>query len=371
MKRILLIGTCPNQTTGYASVMHNMIKVLSKQNTVIVFGFQAHTSKQLPEYNSNVIVQSYHDFGLNNINAIVKLSNPDTMIIYNDACVVSNFLVKMKEEKCTENVKKIVYLDIVYPFIKKAHIDTINNNCDLVCTFLESWKNELVSNGLQKPVYVVSHGVDDDISKIEREEARKQLNIQHDGPLLINMNKNVPRKRYDIFLKALSKFYEENPESPMRVVIGTFTNGAWNIDELIDRLYPNLNDKIEFLKDPHDMDKQTINLLYNACELGINLCDGEGFGLCNYEHAVVGGKQILTDLPMFREIYEEKAIYVDVKCEYHSDNMRDSIGGIAKIADHEDAAKKIELALESLEDETELGRKYTYDKEIGKLEDLC
>lgn len=367
MKRILLIGTHPNQNTGYASVMHNIIQYLSQNNTVIVFGFQA-GSDPTPEYNSNVIVQSFQDFGIQNINALVKLSNPDTIILYNDPCVISNFLVTMQQ--IDHPAKKIAYLDIVYPFVKKSHIDTLNENCDIVCTFLEAWKTELETNGITKPIYVISHGLDSDIVNIEKETARKQLNIAHDGPLLLNMNKNVPRKRYDVFFKGLSDFFTHNPASKLRVIIGTFKNGSWDLDEMIERLYPNIGDKIEFLKDPHNMTKKTVNLLYNACEFGINVCDGEGFGLCNYEHFAVGGRQILTDLKVFREIYGDNATYIDVKCEYHSDNMRDSIGGIAKIADYEDMSKKLSGLLT---DQTVLfiETKYNYTKEIEKLEALC
>ena len=368
MKRILLIGTHPNQNTGYASVMHNMIKRLSQKNTVIVFGFQA-SSNPTPEYNSNVIVQSFQDFGLQNINALVKLSNPDTIITYNDPCVVCNFLVTMRQIE--HSAKTIAYLDLVYPFVKKSHIDTLNENCDIVCTFLETWKSELESNGVTKPIHVVSHGLDSDIVCIDKESARKQLNIVHDGPLLLNMNKNVPRKRYDVFFKGLSRYYTDNPDSCLRVVVGTFRNGAWDLEEMIERLYPNLNDKIEFLKEPHNMSKKTVNLLYNACEYGINTCDGEGFGLCNYEHAAVGGRQILTDLKVFREIYDVNATYIDVSCEYHADNMRDSIGGIASIADYQDLSKKIKEILSTQETTPPFELKYEYDKEIEKLEALC
>jgi hypothetical protein len=34
--------------------------------------------------------------------------------------------------------------------------------------------------------------------------------------------------------------------------------------------------------------------IYNASDVGLNSCDGEGFGLCNYEHASLGKPQILS-----------------------------------------------------------------------------
>jgi glycosyltransferase involved in cell wall biosynthesis len=37
-----------------------------------------------------------------------------------------------------------------------------------------------------------------------------------------------------------------------------------------------------------------INNMYNACDVGINTCLGEGFGLCNFEHASLGAAQVVS-----------------------------------------------------------------------------
>ena len=44
----------------------------------------------------------------------------------------------------------------------------------------------------------------------------------------------------------------------------------------------------------NQMSDEMLNCLYNSCDIGINTCVGEGFGLCNLEHASLGKPQINT-----------------------------------------------------------------------------
>jgi hypothetical protein len=48
------------------------------------------------------------------------------------------------------------------------------------------------------------------------------------------------------------------------------------------------------------LNDDTINELYNACDIGINTSDGEGFGLCQIEHLYTGAPQIVTDIGGYR-----------------------------------------------------------------------
>ena len=46
-----------------------------------------------------------------------------------------------------------------------------------------------------------------------------------------------------------------------------------------------------------------LNALYNACDVGINTCVGEGFGLCNVEHAGLGKPQIVSNVGGLSDIF--------------------------------------------------------------------
>jgi glycosyltransferase involved in cell wall biosynthesis len=57
-----------------------------------------------------------------------------------------------------------------------------------------------------------------------------------------------------------------------------------------------------------DFDDDRLNLLYNACDIGINTSDREGWGLVSFEHAATGAPQIVSDLPALRELWHNSAI---------------------------------------------------------------
>jgi hypothetical protein len=60
--------------------------------------------------------------------------------------------------------------------------------------------------------------------------------------------------------------------------------------------------------------EEYINILYNAADVGLNTCCGEGFGLTNMEHACIGKFQIVSAVPAFREILSDHdAILIEPK----------------------------------------------------------
>jgi glycosyltransferase involved in cell wall biosynthesis len=48
-----------------------------------------------------------------------------------------------------------------------------------------------------------------------------------------------------------------------------------------------------------------VNMMYNAADVGINTCMGEGFGLCNMEHAGVGKPQIVSAVGALEDIFAD------------------------------------------------------------------
>jgi glycosyltransferase involved in cell wall biosynthesis len=48
---------------------------------------------------------------------------------------------------------------------------------------------------------------------------------------------------------------------------------------------------------------EQLNQVYNACDVGINTCIGEGWGLVNFEHAATGVAQVVPDHTSLREIF--------------------------------------------------------------------
>ncbi len=71
----------------------------------------------------------------------------------------------------------------------------------------------------------------------------------------------------------------------------------------------------------HDPDKpraqratetpERLNLIYNACDIGLNTASGEGWGLAAFEHAATGAAQIVPRHTACAELWEGAAEFVD------------------------------------------------------------
>jgi hypothetical protein len=83
-----------------------------------------------------------------------------------------------------------------------------------------------------------------------------------------------------------------------------------------------------------------INVLYNVCDVGMNTCIGEGFGLCNMEHAVLGKPQVVSKVGALRDIFGDEAI--EPAAWYQIPNIEDEHTGIGGFVSHKDVADKLD-----------------------------
>jgi D-inositol-3-phosphate glycosyltransferase len=116
----------------------------------------------------------------------------------------------------------------------------------------------------------------------------------HDAFIVLNANRPQPRKRIDLTIRGFAQFAHNKPPNIRlylhHAVMGLEEReeivrqaGAWGVtDRLI--LSPGSG---------HYTPDEELNLIYNACDVGINTTMGEGWGLVSFEHAATGAAQIL------------------------------------------------------------------------------
>ena len=348
MKRVTLVCTHPQQYSGYAKVGYNILKKLKLEGYELnVYAIQRGTTSDdfRNDINSEINV---HDVGPNEsgfnfsgLPEFLKLTRTDTLIIYNDAYVISMYLHHiMQNIKMLRKLRIIAYFDQVYEYTNPKYIENFNKHLDSVIVFSELWKSIIVSQGLTIPVYVMPHGVDEE--KVVKEQACEKLGLNPQGLYLLNLNTNQVRKRYDIFAMGVAQYFRDNPDSELKIVLPIFEKESFNFEEIFnnelkdsDIHYSNVVIPFE----AHKMSDREVNLMYNACDIGINTCDGEGYGLCNIEHGSLGKPQIVSNVGHFKETDFFKLNSV---CTYYVDNNRDAIGGKATIVSPNSVAKAIE-----------------------------
>ncbi len=364
--RVLFCGTHPYSTNGYSYVTIELAKEIAKRKDVkySVFGFQnfGNTSedhKNARKWPTNVFVYDAFanenprqmGFGFDQIADFVTLNKPDVVVIYNDAIVVTNILEKLKTIK-DRKFKIIVYFDQVYLHQKKEHIKKINDEADLVLAFTPYWEENMKKIGVSKPTDYLCHGFDKMVHyPVPKRLARQYFGLRPDDFIVMNLNRNQPRKRWDTCLQAWAEIVSRHIEEPIKLLIATAVNGAWNLIEVYERELGKRGLTLEqgmkhivLIDNPQQLSDEEINILYNVADVGINTCDGEGFGLCNFQQAAIGIPQIIPYLGGFKQFFtKDNSLLVEPKFSFYVDASRDGVGGEALLCDWQDFADAIDL----------------------------
>ena len=141
-------------------------------------------------------------------------------------------------------------------------------------------------------------------------------------------------------------------DEPIRLLIATSMHGGWDLSDLIISECRKYNINIDDLKkhliilqNPQQITDFDINVMYNVGDIGFNTCDGEGFGLCNFEQAGVGVPQIVPNIGGFKDFFVKgrNALMIDPKWTYYCDHSRDYVAGEAEMCDINDYVEALEF----------------------------
>lgn len=365
MKKVILCGTHPAQYNGYSKVVFELSKYLSncKDIKLHIFGFQNFYDKEehkverkLPHNVEIFDVYANENpknkgFGEKLIKQYITDISPDIVIIYNDLVVINSLIevIKTIEDR---QFKLIPYIDIVYKNEKNMLIKNISDACDGAIMFTEYWDSVIKTQNFSKPTYILEHGFNSDaFYPIPKKISRKFFGISEDDFVIVNLNRNQPRKRWDLCLMSFIKFVSTHKDESIKLLIATSMNGGWDlIDLMISECRKYNMDVNEFKKhliiiqNPQQISDFEINVMYNVGNVGINTCDGEGFGLCNFEQAGIGIPQIVPNIGGFKDFFnKDNSCIIEPKWTYYCDHSRDFVSGEAEMCDVDDYVKAMEF----------------------------
>lgn len=372
--KIIIFGTHPLQMNGYSQVVYHMAKELDANGSfsVVIYGFQNFidgnihgSARSLPDsvhvHDACQVERSKNNgqvpemgFGFSGVAEFVAAQRPDVILVYNDMVVVQNVLAEIQKvpQDIRSKFKVAVYADQVYIGTRKQFVQMLNEQTDLVIAFTPYWLRVLTNQGVDKvPVGVLRHGFDPrTYYPIPQKLARKFLGIGENEFVILNINRNQPRKRWDTCLQAYAEFISMHMDEPIKLIMATTLTGGWNLMEIYEhelrKRGMTLDQGMKFLvllDKPQMLSDFDVNVLYNAADVGLNTCDGEGFGLCNFQQAGVGVPQVVPYIGGFKDMLSsDRAHLVNPVLTYHVDASRDGVGGEAFMCDFNDFVRGIE-----------------------------
>ena len=363
--KFLLVSTHAHQFTGYSKVSYNVLQVLTEIPWLSVthYGFQKHPSipPQYRPYPSNVEVidaaaiekaaaqaqgqtQQTQGFGFVALPDVIRKKQPNVVLIYNDMSVVTKFLEEIRKSGIPRNFKIWVYCDQVYNTQLQGYLDVLNRDADIVFAFTPFWKKCLKDQGVTRPLDTILHGFDSrQFFTVPKEIVRKQIGIPNDAFVILNINRNQPRKRYDILIMAFVELVVKYPTKPifLMCVCDKGEKGGWWLFEIYQRELklrgvPTERFGNRLMVSSQDMvfKDEDVNMFYNVADVGISTADGEGWGLCQFEHMGVGVPQVVPDIGGFKEFCnKDNSVVVNASVRYYLPGVYSPVGGEANACD--------------------------------------
>jgi D-inositol-3-phosphate glycosyltransferase len=314
MKKILYAGDAFVET-GFGRVAENLLPALAEHYEVVVMATNYHGDPHEEAKKYRVYPAMIHGtdpFGSHRIAEIIQQEKPDLVWITNDIWIALSLWEAAKPLQDQIGFKWFVYTPVdsygLFPSLAPPMMEWSG-----LATYTEFGKEELVKMGYDKPIAVIPHGTD--FSKffpIDPVECRKELGVPADVFIVFNGNRNQPRKRIDLTIKAFIDFAQNKPDARLWLNMGAKDMG-WPIIDLFKRVardaeYDPTGKLI--LTSPHFsthncLPIEKLNKVYNSADIGINTCIGEGWGLVNTEHAAAGVAQVVPDHTSLKEIFND------------------------------------------------------------------
>jgi glycosyltransferase involved in cell wall biosynthesis len=403
-KKFLLVSTHAQQTTGYSKVSYNLVQQLAKYPEIELmhFGFQRFfdIGPDYRLYPSNVRVYDpakeeakgapkEQGFGYSQLPDVVRSFQPDVILLYNDAAVITSFLDKLQTAfPGPKPYKTIIYFDQVYTTQRPDLLARIDRDADLYFAFTQFWKECLASQGIRKPIHILRHGFDASLYKpMNRLELRRKHGLPENLFLMVNINRNTPRKRYDLLVTALAELVARYPTKPIALlcVCDAGEQGGFPMHEIYTRELIKRNVPVEqhigkllITKTAMNYTDETVNEMYCMADIGVSAAEGEGFGLCNFEAMGCGVPQVVPDVGGFKDFCRpENSMLVKPERSYYIPYAYSGLGGIAEVINPADLCLAIEeylLDSELRETHGQAAREmiltYKWEDEVKKLVDV-
>ena len=247
--------------------------------------------------------------GFDSIKQIVLKLHPQIIIIVGDNNNLEKHVHILGECYRAWNGKLILYMPVDREIFPIGHFNTLR--CNKLLTLTNSSLDTITNCHYPYPLGALPHAVRTDIfhpirgPNIREILREKLLGLGSDCFLIMNLNQQGERKRFDITLEAFSLFVAKYPTA-----ILVIKQARPNIMELIEKY--GIKKHMVFVK--YDMSATEMNMVYNCADVGINTSRGEGWGLIPCEMACCAIPQIVPRNTSHVEIFGDD--YDFMECEY-------------------------------------------------------
>jgi D-inositol-3-phosphate glycosyltransferase len=332
MTRILIIGDAV-APTGFARVIRSIFEPL--HNDFELHQLATRYDGQPHDYPWKLYpaAKGKSVYGYDQIVPLIEQIKPEIVFLLYDIPYQIPYMEELR--KAAPQPKVVIYSPVESGPIAPEMLQRISSVSRYV-TYTDYGRREIAKSlalvRTEAPTFtfpeleVISHGVDthrfyplgDDSGDIpaRRIEARRAMKLDDADHLnafiVLNANRNMPRKRIDLTMQGFAQFAQDKPANVKLYLHMATQDTGWNVVVLakrygiFDRLIMTQADNSR----PTFSDEQ-LNLLYNACDAGITTTTGEGWGMVSFEHAATRAAQIMPRHTSLKDLWKDAAEFVE------------------------------------------------------------
>src|SRR5258705_3831151 len=305
---------------------------------------------------------------------LIEEIHPSLIVILHDIWMFEYYLRLFKPYR--NQLKIISYIPLDGKIINEDDAAALEE-CDCIVGYTHFVKNEFdqaFSRLVQKrggnfpKVEIIPHGVDRDrfhpsaellkaqVASEARANAKRKLfgdfgDVDR-STIVLNASRPDKRKRIDLTIAGFARFAADKPEN-VRLCLHHGIRDETVEHQMTTLLHRyGVADRAFLNPLPGGVvNDEQLNLLYNACDIGINTSMGEGWGLVSLEHAATGAVQMVPDHSACQEIWSGSGELIPVVRNYIPEftvlQMGEvSVDGVAEALDrlYTDRKRQQELA---------------------------
>lgn len=326
--RLLVVGdgVVP---TGFSRVIHSILRNLDRDaydvhHLAINYHGDPHT-EDWAIYPAGVGGDA---LGFNRIPEFLDKIEPQIVLTVGDLWIQRAYLEILRESSLRPAI-------VTYSPVDSGPVDPEwLEDIDVVSRFVlysEYGRSEVFAalrhRGRLTALEVIPHGVDTrefrPLPAVGKEagmtRARRMLGMEpraaEEAFIVLNANRNQPRKRIDITIQGFTLFAKGKPKGVKLYLHMGPKDDGWDVVKLCRRC--GVEDRLILSHSPDgrspSVTDEQLNIVYNACDVGINTSLGEGWGLVSFEHAATNRAQIVPNHSACRELWRERAHLIPPK----------------------------------------------------------
>jgi glycosyltransferase involved in cell wall biosynthesis len=314
--------------TGLTRVMHDIMRRLADRHEIHYLGIgysgETKVDRGLTIYPTNP--KGGDVFAAFQAKRMIEEINPDLVFILHDIWMFEHYLNILGPYR--DRLKIVGYIPLDGKIINEENAAALER-ADRVVVYTEFAQQEFegaferlrAKRGGEFPaVDVIPHGVDrnrfhpfpqleeSSFASPARTEAKRKVFPDLADPensfVVLNASRFDKRKRVDLTVAGFARFAEGKPAN-VRLCLHHAILGE-PANDRIRSLIAQFGLKERVVLNPLAggvVGDAELNLLYNACDVGINTSMGEGWGLVSFEHGAAGAAQIVPDHSACTEVW--------------------------------------------------------------------